>query len=275
MAKLTKPQIKAHQQACTYLSKKVLSYEEREFVINNWQESASHINSAAGAFFTPLEMAWTFAVEVNCDPPWSVIDLCAGIGCLSFATYHRTSYGGRQPRIVCVEKNPEYVKVGRKVLPEAEWICADVFELPDLGRFTFAISNPPYGSGGPNRGVTLDLNVVAVGARMAEFGAFILPQASAPFKYSGQCNYEPTPGLAYAKLREKTGIQLGPNCGIDCDQWRSDWRGVAPRVEIVTGEFLDWQATEAVAARPAQAELIPDVPPLRQHSLFDGLEDAA
>lgn len=255
MAKLSKSQIKAHQEACALLDKDVLTFEEREFVLNNWQESATHINSAAGAFFTPLEMAWTFAVEVSTDPPWSVIDLCAGIGCLSFAVYHRHTYGNRTPRIVCVEKNPDYVDVGRKVLPEAEWICADVFELPDLGRFTFAISNPPFGKGGPIKGVALDLNVVAVAARMAEFGAFILPQSSAPFRYSGQRHYDPTPGHAYASLRERTGIELGPNCGIDCAEWRNDWRGVAPAVEIVTGEFSDWQAAQLAAAEPVQPTL--------------------
>jgi 2-polyprenyl-3-methyl-5-hydroxy-6-metoxy-1,4-benzoquinol methylase len=38
--------------------------------------------------------------------------------------------------MVCIEKNPDYVAVGRKVVPEATWICADVFDLPaDLGRY--------------------------------------------------------------------------------------------------------------------------------------------
>lgn len=85
MAKLSKPQVKAHGEACALLEKDRLTLDEREFVIRNWQESATHINSAAGAFFTPLDLAFDFAIEVNCDPPWSVIDLCAGIGCLSYA----------------------------------------------------------------------------------------------------------------------------------------------------------------------------------------------
>lgn len=44
--------------------------------------------------------------------------------------------------ITCVELNPHYVEVGKKVVPEATWICADVLDpfLPDLlGQFDFAI----------------------------------------------------------------------------------------------------------------------------------------
>lgn len=32
------------------------------------------------------------------------------------------------PELVCVELNPRYVEVGHKVLPEAEWICGDIFD---------------------------------------------------------------------------------------------------------------------------------------------------
>lgn len=253
MAKLSKPQIRAHEQACALLAKDVLTFEEREYVINNWQESATHINSAAGAFFTPLEMAWTFACEVGDTYDTRLIDLCAGIGCLSFAIYHRNTWGDRQPRIVCVEKNPDYVAVGRKVLPEAEWICADVFDLPDRGRFTFAVSNPPFGNGGPIKGVTLDLNVVAVAAGLADYGAFILPQMSAPFRYSGEREYVPTSGASYERFHAKTGLTLGPSCGIDCSYFINDWRGVAPKVEVCTADFAQ-QKAEAAARRVAEIE---------------------
>lgn len=254
MAKLSKPQIKAHKEACELLKKDALSLDEREFIINNWQESATHLNSDAGAFFTPLELAWTFAVEVNCGPPWSVIDLCAGIGCLSYAIFHRSTYGERMPRIVCVEKNPDYVAIGRKVLPEAEWICADVFELPDLGRFTFAISNPPFGKGGPTKGLTLDLDVVRVASTLAEFGAFILPAGSVPFRYSGRPYYETWENAAYQRFHKLTGVSLEASCGIDCSYFRDQWRFASPSVEVATSEFATPRADAPalqVAAEPA------------------------
>lgn len=250
MAKLTKPQIKAHREACAILTKDRLNDDEREFVVENWMESANHINSAAGAFFTPLELAMTFAVEVSGGAMQGgrVIDLCAGIGVLSLAV-HWHNARNNVARMVCIEQNPDYVSVGRKVLPEAEWICGDVFDLPpSIGKFDFAIANPPFGKGGPIKGVTLDLNVVAVASRLAEYGVFILPQMSCPFRYSGQQNYEPRIEPAYARFHEKTGITLEPSCGIDCDFARDQWRGVAPRVEVCIADF--GEHCEVRQARP-------------------------
>lgn len=261
MAKLTKPQIKAHQQACELLKRDVLTLDEREFVVDNWQESANHINSAAGAFFTPLGLAGDFSIEVSggAAERARIIDLCAGIGTLAYAVYHRNAWGRETaPRIVCVEKNPDYVAVGQKVLPEAEWICADVFDLPDLGRFTFAISNPPFGKGGPIKGVPLDLNVVAVAAGLADYGVFILPQMSCPFRYSGEPHFRNEPGAAYERFHEKTGITLSPSCGIDCDHYRDDWRGVAPKVEICVADFEE-QIAAASPATPADTDVQPDL----------------
>src|SRR5262249_47611369 len=65
-----------------------------------------------------------------------------------FAYYHRDAFfrRGTQLEIVCIEQNPDYVTVGKKVLPEATWICANVLDLPaSLGRFDCAIANPPFG----------------------------------------------------------------------------------------------------------------------------------
>jgi predicted RNA methylase len=255
MSKLSKVQIKAHHAACALLAKDALTYDERVFVIENWQESATHINSAAGAYFTPLGLARDFSIEVSGGV--RVIDLCAGIGALSLAVHDRG--WNSPPQIVCVEKNPDYVAVGRKVLPEATWICADVFDLPDLGAFDFGIANPPFGQGGPIKGVTLDLNVVAVAAGLAEYGVFILPSGSVPFRLSGIRGFEQKQNAAYERFTEKTGITLGPSCGIDCDFYRSDWRGVAPSVEIAVADFAEMRAEAALkaaeAAPPAQADL--------------------
>jgi predicted RNA methylase len=257
MARLSKAQIKAHQEACAILTKDRLSDDEREFVVENWQESANHINSAAGAFFTPLELASSFAVEVSGGvmDGGRVIDLCAGIGALSLAVSWHNARRGIQ-RLVCVEKNPDYVAVGRKVVPEAEWICADVFDLPaDIGEFDFAVSNPPFGSGGPIKGVSLDLNVVAVAARLAEYGVFILPVGSVPFEYSGRPAYRETMPAAYERFNKATAITLGPSCGIDCEFSRDQWRGVAPRVEVALADFGEWRVQQAAAKAGADLPL--------------------
>ena len=108
-----------------------LTIDEQEFVLRHWQESqnATTATALAGAFFTPLDLAFDFAIEVAAG---RIIDLGAGIGTLSWAVHrHLTASPSRpRPELVCVERNREYVRVGRRVLPEADWICADLFDLP-------------------------------------------------------------------------------------------------------------------------------------------------
>jgi len=77
MAKLSKQQIKTHSQATEMLQQATLTEDEKYYVLDNWQESATHINSAAGAYFTPEGLASDFAIEVGGR---RIIDLCAGSG---------------------------------------------------------------------------------------------------------------------------------------------------------------------------------------------------
>lgn len=255
MAKLTKPQAKAHQQACDLLMKDVLTEDDKLFVLEHWQESAKHINTIAGAFFTPIGLARDFAIEVTGR---RVIDLCAGIGALSFwCAQHAWT---EPPEIVCVEMNPDYVAVGRKLVPEATWIVGSVFDLPgDLGRFDCAIGNPPFGatarnSRGPRyTGREFELHVIDVASDHADYGVFIIPQITAPFRYSGcpsggwpktvregiGSGYLDCPGEVHDRLKAQTGIVLGSSCGIDTSAYRGDWHGVSVSTEIVTADFVE------------------------------------
>ncbi|HEX4165771.1 MAG TPA: hypothetical protein VHZ55_09880 [Bryobacteraceae bacterium] len=51
---------------------------------------------------------------------------------------------GHAPQITCVEINPDYLRGGKKLLREANWIRADIFDIwEDLPRdFTGTISTP-------------------------------------------------------------------------------------------------------------------------------------
>ena len=255
MSKLSKAQAKAHAEACAMLTKDRLSEDERWFVLDNWQESANHINSTAGAFFTPTGLACDFAIETGgCR---AFIDLCAGIGALAHMTQARCAWGKDVDRLVCVELNPAYAAVGRKIVPDAEWIEADVFALPDLGRFDMALSNPPFGAtkrtgdGGHYHGRAFEYHVIDIASDLAEHGVFIIPQGSAPFRYSGHPYYEWRPGPEYEAFSRATGIELGASCGIDCEAYRKDWRGVAPAVEIVTADFGEARSRRAQTAMTA------------------------
>jgi hypothetical protein len=105
MAKLTKAEARAHAQAKELLRKDVLTYDEKVFVLDNWHEGASHINGAAGAFFTPKGLARDFAIDA-CGG--RTLDLCAGIGALAFHVFWRTHYvrgsAEQQAEIVCIER---------------------------------------------------------------------------------------------------------------------------------------------------------------------------
>lgn len=254
MAKLTKAQAKLHAEAEARLAQDRLSDDDRLFVLENWQASARHINSVAGAFFTPAGLARDFAIEVGTG---RIIDLCAGIGALSL--YALWSKPFDPVEIVCVEANPDYAAVGRKIVPEATWIVADVFDLPrDLGRFDYAIGNPPFGAvtraAKPPRypGKEFELAVIDVASDLANQGTFIVPQMSAPFRYSGVPQFEAVSNDRLDRFQAATGIVLEPNCGIDTSIYDDEWQGVSIRTEVVLADFVAARA----ARQPAQASFL-------------------
>src|SRR5262249_25969324 len=142
-----------------------------------------------------------------------------------------------------------YVAVGRKILPDATWVCADVFKLPMLGHFRWAIANSPFGSTSRNggkaphyHGSRFEYHVLDISSSLADFRGFIIPQTSAPFRYSGRQHFEsvPLPDIPhYAEFEEATRIVLENNCGLGTSIHRSEWRDVSPEVEIVTADFAE------------------------------------
>lgn len=275
---LNKAQAKQHAKACELLEKDSLTFQERCFVIDHFHEGGDSNNKYGSAHFTPYELANDFKLDVV-GP--RVLDLCAGIGVLAFAYLHGWDHGDKRPELVCVEINPRYVEVGRKVLPEAEWICGDIFDLELQAElkaryFTSVISNPPFGKNAVRgrkapryTGGLFEYALMDIASDLARYGAFIIPQGSAPFFFSGvQCFQDcrnplpgdPMPGQGAANMRkyqpftDQTGIDLQPGAGVDTSIYRDDWRGVSPAVEIVTSEFDELQETRA--AQPEQLDFL-------------------
>lgn len=249
MSRLSKAAIKAHDEAQTLIGlDRPLSDDEREFVLNNWQESARHVNSAAGAFFTPSDLAAD--VALFCQLP-KVIDLCAGIGGLGLWAWWRSD---RKAELTCVEINPDYVAVGRRIFPEARWVCASVEAAPSLGHFDMAISNPPFGKtakiASPRYSGEDDLAVLDIASDCADFATFILPSGSCPFEYSGRREYRARDNAKWTKFHRATGIEIGCE-SIDCGYYQDQWRGVSPKVEAIAADFTEIRA----ARREAQTDL--------------------
>jgi len=258
MAKLTKAEAKAHASAIELLAKDSLTEDDCEFVFRNWNEGANHVNGAAGAFFTPYDMAFDFAFDVGGT---RIIDLCAGIGMLSYAVFYRAKWGHfeRAADVTCIERNPDYIAVGKKLLPEATWICADVLDVldMDLGHFDYAISNPPFGNIKRTRnaprytGKDFEFHVIDIAAHLADYGVFIVPQMSAGFKYSGQRNYSrDTEGKA-VKFQQMIDAEFHAGCGVDTAFYRDAWKGVSPLCEIVCVDFTEDRERPAVTPTAA------------------------
>ena len=124
------------------------------------------------------------------------------------------------------------------MLDEATW--------EGVGDFHCAVSNPPYGNikhdsdvswtGLPNKGFSFEYKVAAVAAKLAYYGVFIVPYNVAGFKM--RRNFEKVDALKNDRMGELIGYKFEPNCGIDIQCHKNEWKGVkAPAVEIaVLGE---------------------------------------
>jgi len=276
MARLSKPLQKKHQQAMDLaLGKDVLTHDEKIFVIENFREDAGKNTSWSGAFFTPFDLARDLAIMVN-GP--RIIDLCAGIGTLSFASSflgHTHSKSGME--IVCVERNADYVAIGKKIVPEATWIQGDIFDLDlkALGRFDMAIGNPPYGrvhmsSKAPRyTGSEFEYAVIDIASDLADAGVFIVPQGSVPWMMSGiGHNYRSKiPPKKYTKFLEETGIELDMNIGIDTSHAEELWHGTKIRTEITCVEFPKRETT-TIAVPVAEDQKFTVNPKTGQFMLF-------
>lgn len=247
MAKLSKPQMKLHNKAEALLQNDVLTQDDKEYIFENWNEAFSHDVSYSGAFFTPLDLAYDAALELGYPKNCTVIDLCAGIGVLSYAAYQRFKNG--IDRLVCVEANPRYVEIGKKLLPEAEWHCLDIANIQEvlaLGEFDFCLSNPPFGKvKSLNHCKTFDYQggeaeykIIDIASHIADYGVFILPQESAGFRYSGTRNFQRNENSKYNRFSDQTGLMLTSAIGIDTCMY-AGFKNTSIRVEIASCDFRD------------------------------------
>lgn len=213
MAKLSKREFKEQEAIFELLKKEKLTEDEKIHIYENINIGFID-NLQAGVYFTPFDMAMDFALMSYRHG--KVIDCCAGIGGLSKAMLIRDSYEGNISEIICIEQNPQFVEIGRKLLPEARWICADVFdeelwkELTKDGKADCLISNPPFGKC-PSRikdnyswmqyTEELELMVLELVIRFSTHGNMILPCGSIEFKENPY--YDRVESRKVAKLRTK------------------------------------------------------------------------
>lgn len=256
MARISKAQAANHKRAEDLIhSDRPLHEDECLFVLENWREDARHINGISGAFFTPPELAQSFAATtVGCGDA-SIVDLCAGIGALA---WHLSGTWSKRD-ITCVELNPDYVEVGKRIVPNAEWLCMDVFDVTELGQhFDWAVSNPPFGTIATDgrrspryTGGRFEYSVMDIASHVADFGAFIAPASSFPFRASGRHGAIHEPDQRHRDFVSQTGIRLGWS-SVDCEFAKKLWRGVSPNVEIGVCDFTEAEATRQAFISPTE-----------------------
>lgn len=259
--KLTREQTRAHAAAEAILaSGQAHTIDNRSIVVRDWHEGANHNNAAASAFFTPYDIGYHLALNV--ENGGRLLDLCAGIGGLTVAVL---DHGQRFEEIVLLEYNPDYCEIARKLLPQAEVICGSIYDpvlMAELAsrQFRTVISNPPFGTvakpagaRGPRYRGDAHYETIDIASDLADQGVFILPQQACPFAYSGRQGYIETNNERFARFSAATGIDM--ELGVSTDtSILGNFRSTSITVEIVTCDF-----TEARSRRlPAQVDLFRD-----------------
>jgi len=243
--KLSKQDIKKQNTINKLLNlDRTLTIDERVFIYKNFNEGAITEVGYSGTFFTPFNLARDFHLDIPVMGNSRIIDLCAGIGTLSFHLlwYCQESYAPKE--IVCVERNPDFVEIGKKLLPEATWICADILDeefIKSLGQFDAAYSNPPYGriksltdsSWLHYKGSEFEYKAAEICARLAPMGTLLIPQQSAPFRLSASPSYQQKSSSKHSKFLEQTRLILSAGTGVDTSLYTNEWKHTNILTEIV------------------------------------------
>lgn len=237
MARVTKKESQLRLKVMELVhSDRQLTEDDKEFIFNNyWGDGIG----ATGAFFTPEMLAWDFMLDAGCSD--DCIELCAGIGRLSYYQFIRN----KPSHITCVELNPEYVLIGKRVLPQAEWITGDALQYTPDRFYRVAYGNPPFGkintSGaytGRYTGSEFEYKIIDRAREYSSYGVWIVPQGSAGFKYSGHTYYDRSIQSAkYTKFEKDTGLILHPGVGIDTSIYRDQWNGTKVTCESVLVDY--------------------------------------
>ncbi|MEF3449658.1 methyltransferase [Citrobacter freundii] len=237
MARVTKKESQLRLKVMELVhSDRQLTEDDKEFIFNNYRGDGI---GATGAFFTPEMLAWDFMLDAGCSD--DCIELCAGIGRLSYYQVIRN----KPSHITCVELNPEYVLIGKRVLPQAEWITGDALQYTPDRFYRVAYGNPPFGkintSGaytGRYTGSEFEYKIIDRAREYSSYGVWIVPQGSAGFKYSGHTYYDRSIQSAkYIKFEKDTGLILHPGVGIDTSIYRDQWNGTKVTCESVLVDY--------------------------------------
>ncbi len=135
--------------------------------------------------------------------------------------------------------------IGKRVLPEAEWVTGDALTFSTSDRYDVVYGNPPFGKiktsevkNSKYLDSEFEYKVIEHGSILAPYGIWIVPQGSAGFVYSGVHCYERRESTKYQKFIKDTGWTFEAGCGIDTSIYRDQWHGTNVLCEVVTVEYV-------------------------------------
>lgn len=249
--KLSKLQTKRHGEAESLLSlSRKLNQPEREFCLTHWLPGATGNIGIHGVFFTPESIATSFPYEGH----GATIDACAGIGRLAYHCW-QASMWSNDPRfsLTCVEFNSQYYEVGKRILPEAEWIRADLADyaksLDGKRPFRNAISNPPYGRvptlqqwkhySGPAHLVAAAIlgDICTTDVRL------LIPENDICQDFQRHTTGDSS---SYTRFRAAFPHLSLNHASFDFSEFRNEWIGASPNVTLATLDG-DYMALERAA----------------------------
>ena len=102
--------------------------------------------------------------------------------------------------------------------------------------------------------------MIDIAAELADYGAFIVPQTSAAFRYSGaQCyqRVETGPASYFQKLSD---YRMHEGAGVDTSMYKDDWKDTAIICEITCYEFAQDRARHGRVRERLRALPVPAVP---------------
>ena len=292
MAKISKEVLKKHLKAVALLEKEELTFDDKYYIYKHYHEGAGKMNNLISAHFTPFTIANSIAFNVR---QLNFVDLCAGIGILSYALlrhaeyeYSKIKFEGKLFTGICVENCVEYYQVGKKLLPELHWINGDIFdqkvidEIKSLmaGKKFSILSNPPYGKQVKTdtknllkyQGSNFEYKTIELGAILGAYdGAFLIPQDSSPFRYSGKrqnfdgVENEKYKSNEYKKFVVQNDLEIVPNIGFSTEVFDEDdnWKDVTITTEIAIVEYNELEYNSKLLK-----SFPPPPPPINQFNLF-------
>jgi len=249
--KFSKKDLALQKKVDEVLLKDNLTFEDKEFIYQDFNPGSISDVTTHSAYFTPLDLAYDFALFAG--RYGTCVDMCAGIGILSFCARIRDTQEKNISNQICIERNPDYIKIGKTLLPEAIWIEGDIFDkaiwdgiIAKYGKIDSIVSNPPFGKvtkTGADRswlkykGADLDIAAIEVALKNSTDVSMLLPKSSVSFRYSGRPYFEEVECKKIIKLKEDTGMKFTmTNPGIDTSVY-DDFKNTKYHVEHV--DFVD------------------------------------